>query len=168
MMPVEEIKLTASFRVDLTDIDEAAISEMHRLFKEYQRIMNELIEHAHSHRTTSFISLHHAKCRELRQRHPTLPSHYIDMACRHAASIYKSFIELKKMGVCEKEKPVFKRWTIWLDDHLFKLDVEGWRASSASMRRIWAPRSLMEEYIDGVIGVFSGYWSIRRNSADYM
>jgi hypothetical protein len=29
-------------------------------------------------------------------------------------------------------------------------------------------RSLMEEYIDGVIGVFSGYWSIRRNSADYM
>jgi hypothetical protein len=36
MMPVEEIKLTASFKIDLVDVDEAAISEIHRLFKEYQ------------------------------------------------------------------------------------------------------------------------------------
>jgi hypothetical protein len=66
MMPVEKIKLTAKFKVDLTDADEAAISEIHRLFKEYRRIMNELIEYAHSHKVTSFISLYHAKYRELR------------------------------------------------------------------------------------------------------
>ena len=98
MMPVEEIKLTARFKVNLVDVDKAAISEIHRLFKEYQRIVNELIEYAHSHGITSFISLYHAKYRELRQRHPTLPSHYIVTACRYAASIYESFIELKKMG----------------------------------------------------------------------
>jgi len=129
MMPVEEITLTARFKVDLTDVDEAAISEIRHLFAEYRRIVNELIEHAHSHRTTSFISLHHAKYRELRQRYPMLPSHYIFTACRYAASIYKSFIELKKLGMCEREKPIFKGRAIWLDSTLFKLDIEGWRVS---------------------------------------
>jgi len=53
-MPVEEIILTARFKVDLVDVDEATISEIHRLFKEYRRIVNELIEHVHSHEITSF------------------------------------------------------------------------------------------------------------------
>jgi putative transposase len=148
-MPVEEITLAARFKVDLTDVDEAAISEIYRLFAEYRGIVNELIEYAHSHGITSFFSLRHAKYRELRQRYPTLPSHYIDTACRHAASIYKSFIELKKMGICEKEKPVFKRWTIWLDRQLFKLDVEGWRASIAVHGGKWvALRLLHGKYHD--------------------
>jgi putative transposase len=143
MMPVEEITLTARFKVDLMDVDEAAISEIRHLFAEYRRIVNELIEHVHSHRTTSFISLHRAKYRELRQRHPTLPSHYIDAACRHAASIYESFIEMKKMGMCDKEKPIFKGQTIWLDNHLFKLDVEGWRASIAVHGGKWVALKLL-------------------------
>jgi putative transposase len=143
MMPVEEIKLTARFKVDLVDVDKAAISEIHRLFKEYQRIVNELIECAHSHGITSFISLYHAKYRELRQRYPTLPSHYIVTACRYAASIYKSFIELKKMGMCEKERPIFKGRTIWLDDHLFKLDTENWRASIAVHGGRWVTLRLL-------------------------
>jgi hypothetical protein len=104
MMPVEKIKLIASFKVDLVDVDEVTISEIHRLFKEYRRIVNEFIEYAHSYGITSFISLHHAKYRELRQRHPTLPSHYIFTACRLAASIYESFIELRNMGMCDREK----------------------------------------------------------------
>jgi len=128
-MPVEEIRLTAKFRVDFTDVDEAAISEIYRLFAEYQGIVNELIEYAHLHKVTSFISLHHAKYRELRQRHPTLPSHYIVTACRYAGSVYKSFVELKKLGMCEREKPIFKGRAIWLDSTLFKLDIEGWRVS---------------------------------------
>jgi hypothetical protein len=112
MMPVEKIKLTANFRVDLVDVDEATISKIYRLFKEYRRIVNELIEYAHSHGITSFINLHRAKYRELRQRYPMLPSHHIFTACRYAASIYESFIEMKKMGMCEKEKPTFKGQTI--------------------------------------------------------
>ena len=143
MMPVEEIKLTASFKVDLTDVDEVIISDIYRLFKDYRRIVNELIEYAHSHRTTSFISLHRAKYRELRQRYPTLPSHYIDTACRLTASTYESFIEMKKMGMCEKEKPTFKRRTIWLDRQLFKLDVEGWRASIAVHGGRWVTLRLL-------------------------
>jgi putative transposase len=140
---MEEIKLAASFKIDLADVDEATISEIYRLFTEYQGIVNELIEHAHAHKVTSFISLYHAKCRELRQRHPTLPSHYIVTACRYAASIYESFIEMKKMGMCDKERPIFKGRTIWLDDHLFKLDTENWRASIAVHGGRWVTLRLL-------------------------
>jgi putative transposase len=129
MMPVEEIKLTASFKVDLTDVDEATISEIHHLFAKYRRIVNELIEYAHSHRITSPRRLWYAKYHEMRQKHQTLPSHYIYVACRDAAGTYKSFVELKKLGMCEKERPVFKGRAIWLDNHLFKLDIGSWRAS---------------------------------------
>ena len=142
-MPMEEIKLAASFKIDLADVDEATISEIYHLFTEYQGIVNELIEHAHAHKVTSFISLYHAKCRELRQRHPTLPSHYIVTACRYAASIYESFIDLKKMGMCEKERPIFKGRTIWLDGHLFKLDTENWRASIAVHGGRWVVLRLL-------------------------
>jgi len=143
MMPVEKIKLTAKFKVDLTDADEAAISEIHRLFKEYRRIMNELIEYAHSHKVTSFISLYHAKYRELRQRYPTLPSRYIVTACRYASSVYKSFVEMKKLGMCEKEKPAFKGQVIWLHKKLFRLDVESWRASIAVHGGRWVTLRLL-------------------------
>jgi hypothetical protein len=58
-MPVEEILLTARFKVDLADVDEATISEIHRLFAEYH---------------------------ELRQKNSILPSHYIYTAGRPPAS----------------------------------------------------------------------------------
>jgi len=128
-MPVEEITLMAGFKVDLADVDESAISEIHRLFSEYKRIVNELIEYAHSHGTTSYLRLWYAKYHELRQRYPTLPSHYIYTACRCAASIYKPFMELKRLGMCEKERPAFKGRAIWLDRPLFRLDAENRRAS---------------------------------------
>jgi len=165
MMPVEEITLTARFKVDLTDVDEAAISEIRHLFAEYRRIVNELIEHAHSHRTTSFISLHHAKYRELRQRYPTLPSHYIFTACRHAASIYKSFIELKKLGMCEREKPIFKGRAIWLDSTLFKLDIEGWRVSIIVHGGRWVTLRLLHgKYHDRFRGMRLGEaWLVLRD-----
>jgi putative transposase len=143
MMPVEEIRLTAKFKVDFTDADEATISEIYRLFKEYQRIVNELIEYAHSHGVTSPRRLWYAKYRELRQRYPTLPSHYIHTACQLTAGIYKSFIEMKKLGMCEKERPIFKGRTIWLDRQLFRLDVEGWRASIAVHGGRWVALRLL-------------------------
>jgi putative transposase len=165
MMSVEEIRLTAKFRVDFTDVDEAAISEIYRLFAEYQGIVNELIEYAHLHKVTSFISLHHAKYRELRQRHPTLPSHYIFTACRYAASIYESFIELKKMGRCEKEKPIFKGRAIWLDSKLFKLDIEGWRVSIIVHGGRWVTLRLLHgRYHDKFKGMKPGEaWLVLRD-----
>jgi len=33
-------------------------------------------------------------------------------------------MKLKELEMCEKDRPVFKRWAVWLDHRLFKLDVE--------------------------------------------
>ena len=124
-MPVEAVRLTARFKVNLTDVEEAVISEIYRLFEEYQKIVNELIEYAHSRGITSPRILWYAKYHELRQKYPTIPSHYIYTACRLAASIYRSFIGMRKLRMCKGGKPTFKGQLIWLDDHLFKLDVKG-------------------------------------------
>ncbi len=142
-MPVEEIRLTARFKVDFTDADEATISEIHRLFAKYKKIVNELMEYAHLHRATSFIALYRAKYRELRQRYPTLSPRYIATACRLAASTYKSFIEMKKMGRCKRERPAFKGQVIWLHKRLFKLDIEGWKVSIAVHRGRWVTLRLL-------------------------
>jgi len=153
-MPVEAVRLTARFKVNLTDVEEAVISEIYRLFEEYQKIVNELIEYAHSRGITSPRILWYAKYHELRQKYPTIPSHYIYTACRLAASIYKSFIGMRKLRMCKGGKPTFKGQLIWLDDHLFKLDVKGWRISIAAHEGGWiALRLLHGRYHDKFRGM---------------
>jgi len=170
MMPVEEIKLTANFKIDLADADEAAISEIHHLFAEYRKIVNELIEYAHSHKVTNFISMHRAKYRELRQRYPTLPSHYIYTACRLAISVYKSFIGMRELGMCEKERPIFKGRAIWLDSTLFKLDIEGWRVSIIVHGGRWVTLRLLHgRYHDKFKGMKPGEaWLVLRGGDLYL
>jgi len=143
-MPIEKVTLTVKFKVDLTDVDESAISEICRLFEEYKEIMNELLSLAVDRYITSFVELYHAKYHELRQRYPTLPSHYVVNACRHAASIYKSLVERRRLGMCERDRrPTFKGRAIWLDSHLFRLDAEGWRASIAVHGGRWITLRLL-------------------------
>jgi len=104
-MPVEKITLTTKFKVDLTDVDESAISEIYRLFDEYRRIVNELIELAASNNITSFMGLCYAKYRELRQRYPTLPSIYYKAAREiiGATVIVMEDLEIYKKGMGSKE-----------------------------------------------------------------
>jgi len=115
---LETVKLTARFKLD-GKVDET-------LFETYKSIVNELLDYAHSKGITSFKRLKAEKYRELRQRYPKLPSHYIYATCQMACSIYKSFRKLKRKGLTKSDKPQFRRDVIMLDDHLFKLDLENW------------------------------------------
>ena len=115
---LETVKLTARFKLD-GEVDES-------LFETYKRIVNELLDYAHSKGITSFKRLKAEKYHELRQRYSKLPSHYIYTACQIACSIYKSFRKLKKKGKVKTGKPLLKKDVIMLDDHLFKLDLEDW------------------------------------------
>ena len=117
---LETVKLTARFKLN-GEVDES-------LFEMYKRIVNELLDYAHSKGITSFKRLKAEKYRELRQRYSKLPSHYIYTACQMACSIYKSFRKLKRKGKAKSDKPMFKKNVIMLDDHLFKLDLENWVA----------------------------------------
>ena len=142
-MLVEKITLTARFKADLADVEETVISEIYHLFKEYKEIVNDLLGFAVDKHITSFVELYHAKYRELRQRYPTLPSNHIINACRCATSIYRSFIELRRLGMCKKEKPMFEGRVIWLSKHLFRLNAEGWRASIAVHGGRWITLRLL-------------------------
>ncbi|ACB07602.1 RNA-guided endonuclease InsQ/TnpB family protein [Candidatus Korarchaeum cryptofilum] len=122
-MPLETVKLTASFKLD------GSFPES--LFSTYREVLGQLLDYAWEKGVTSFKRLKAEKYCELRARYPSLPSHYIYTACQMACSIYKSFRKLKRRGATKAEKPVFKKEVIMLDDHLFSLDLEGWEASIA-------------------------------------
>jgi putative transposase len=122
-LPLETVKLTASFKLD------ASVSES--LFSTYREVLGQLLDHAWAKGVTSFKKLKAEKYHELRARYPSLPSHYIYTACQMACSIYKSFRKLRRRGLAKAEKPIFKKQVIMLDDHLFSLDLEGWEASIA-------------------------------------
>ena len=115
---LETVKLTARFKLD-GKVDES-------LFETYKRIVNELLDYAHSKGITSFKRLKAEKYHKLRRRYSKLPSHYIYTACQMACSIYKSFRKLKRKGKAKSDKPIFKKDIIMFDDHLFNLDLENW------------------------------------------
>jgi len=116
-MPSETIKLTAKF--ELKEIPEG----LDDLFSTYREIVNYLIAYAYKSNITSFKRLKKETYKELREKYPQLPSHYIYTACQMATSIYKSYRRRKRKGKADGE-PVFKKKVIMLDDHLFKLDLE--------------------------------------------
>jgi len=136
-MPVEKIKLAAKFKIDITDTDESIISEIRRLLTVYREVVNHLIDYAHTHQIVNYIQLRSTKYHELREKHPTLPAKYIVCACRHAIAIYKSFIRHKRMRLCKKEKPIFKKRVAWLQKKLFKLNIKDWKASIAVCDKKW-------------------------------
>jgi putative transposase len=117
-------KLTASFKLS------GSVPE--GLFSAYQEILTGLLEYASDKGITSFKRLRAERYRELREKYPNLPSHYLYTACQMACSIYRSFRKLKRRGVAKAEKPVFRRQVVMLDDHLFSLDLESWEASIAT------------------------------------
>ena len=122
----ETIKLTANFKLD------GDSSRVEPLFPTFIGMVNELLEFAHKNHITSFKRLKTSKYYEFRRKFPDLPSHYIYTACQMACSIYKSFRKLKRKGRVKHDKPVFKRESILLDDHLFTLNLEKWEVSIAT------------------------------------
>jgi len=121
---LETVKLAARFKLN-GEVDES-------LFEMYKRIVIELLDYTHSKGITSFKRLKAEKYHELRQKYSKLPSHYIYTACQMACSIYKSFRKLKRKGKVKTNKPRFRKDVVMLDDHLFKLNLEGWTVSLAT------------------------------------
>jgi len=158
---LETVKLTARFKLN-GKVDET-------LLEMYKRIVNELLNYAHSKGITSFKRLKAEKYHELRQRYSKLPSHYIYTACQMACYIYKSFRKLKRKNKAKSDKPMFNKDVIMLDDHLFKLDLESWvvRISTPNGRiRFKVLHGVYhEKFRDWKIGQA---WLIKRNDKIYL
>ena len=89
-MPSETIKLTARFKLKETP------EGLDELFSTYREIVNFLITYAYESNITSFKRLKKETYKELREKYPQLPSHYIYTACQMATSIYKSYRKRKR------------------------------------------------------------------------
>lgn len=124
---MEIVRLTASFKLD------GPTDRLDPLFSTYKALVQELLDYAVERNVTSFKRLKAEKYHELRDRHPSFPSHYLYTACQVATSIYRSFRRLKRRGRV-KDRPEFRGTAVMLDDHLFKLDLDEWEVSLATSR----------------------------------
>jgi len=88
----------------------------------YRNMVEQLAMYAVGNGVKSFIRLKALRYREMRNLYPHLPSHYAYTACQDAFTRAKSFMKLKRHGLAEKECPDVRRVSIWLDDHLWRLD----------------------------------------------
>jgi len=88
----------------------------------YHNMVEQLVIYAVRNTIRSFTRLKALKYREMRNLYPQLPSHYVYTACQDASTRAKSFLRLKKLRLAEREYPEVKRVSIWLDDHLWKLN----------------------------------------------
>mgnify|MGYP000188546429 CR=1 FL=1 len=88
----------------------------------YRNMVEQLVMYAVRGGIRSFTKLKALKYREMRNLYPHLPSHYAYTASQDASTRAKSFLRLKKLGLAEREYPEVRRVSIWLDDHLWKLN----------------------------------------------
>jgi len=88
----------------------------------HRNMVEQLVLFAVRSGITSFTRLKALKYRELRNLYPRIPSHYAYTACQDASTRAKSFLKLKKLKLTERERPEVRSVSIWLDDHLWRLD----------------------------------------------
>jgi len=101
----------------------------------YRNMVEQLTMYAVSNNIRSFTRLKALKYREMRSLYPHPPSHYVYTACQDASTRAKSFLKLKKLKLTEREYPEIKRISIWLDDHLWKLN--GYTSIAISTHKGW-------------------------------
>jgi len=101
--------------------------------KEYSQMLRELVGFAYANGVISFTKLKAVKYQEMRRKYPDLPSHYVYTACQDASARVKSFLAVKRRGRARTERPEVRRASIWLDDHLWKL--EGYTAVRVATKR---------------------------------
>jgi len=126
-----------------------ALAEVER---EYAQMLRELVDFAYANGIKSYVKLHAAKYREMRNKYPDLPSHYVFTAGRDAITRVKSFLKAKGEGRAYTDKPQVKKVTIWLDLFLWKS--ESRTAVRVATKRGWVtiglrPHKQFWRYVNG-------------------
>ena len=123
----------------------------------YREILVELVDYGFRNSIDSFTRLKRNKYRELRERFPQLPSHYIHTVCQDASARIKSFMKLKKKRVAKTDKPEVKKVSIWLDDHLWRR--VGYTRILIYTHKGWIPVDLMVHKL--YWKYFNNGWSLK-------
>ncbi len=91
----------------------------------YGKTLAEALEYMWSNNISSWAKAKKILYRNIREKYPNIPSHYIHEAIRDASQRIKSFKKLKKKGLAKTNKPVIKKWSVSCDNQLWKLTLEG-------------------------------------------
>jgi len=115
------MKLTRTVKVECV-ISKRNMIVLRELFSMYKSMLEYTLNYALENNIKSFIKLKAKVYRKLRGMYLELPSHYAYTVCQDATTRVKSFLKLKRKGLTYTDKPEIKRVTLWLDDHLWKLN----------------------------------------------
>jgi len=119
---VKKTTVTRTVVVESEKLPRKALRTLVELEGMYRNLVEQVTLYAVRNDIKSFIKLKAMKYRELRSIYPHLPSHYAYTACQDASTRAKSFLKLRKGNLTNREYPEVRSVSIWLDDHLCKLD----------------------------------------------
>jgi len=136
-------------------LDSNTLNVLTEIEKYYKEMLVELVKYAIDKRIVNYKQLCKEKARELKNKYRGLPTHYINTAIKDATRQASEFLLIKEKGKAYTDYPEIKNVTIWLDDHLWKL--EGYT-------RLWI--STHKGRIELEIEPHKHYWKYR-NSKDW-
>ncbi len=118
----------------------------------YRNMVEQFVLYAVSNNIKSFTKLRALKYREMRNLYSQPHSHYVYTACRDTSTRVKSFLRLKKQNLTERDYPEVRRVSIWLDDHLWKLN--GYTSIRIATHKGWVtvefePHKQYWKYVNG-------------------
>jgi len=88
----------------------------------YRNMVEQLVVHAMEKDVRSFVKPKTSRYHYLRELYSGLPSHYAYTACQDAIIRVKSFHKLKRMDRTDRRYPSVNKISVWLDDHLWRID----------------------------------------------
>ena len=161
------MKLTRTVKVEciISGRNLAVLTEVYFMYKS---MLEYILDYALENNVKSFTKLKAKLYRELRNTYPQLPSHYAYTVCQDATTRVKSFLKLKRKGLTYTEKPEIRKVTLWLDDHLWKLN--GYSEVKIATHKGWLtlgirPHKLSWKYMNNSEWNLSGESKLKLNSS---
>ncbi|MBB5254231.1 RNA-guided endonuclease InsQ/TnpB family protein [Sulfurisphaera ohwakuensis] len=105
-------------------VDYKTYNKLKEVEEEYSEVLHDAIEYGLTRKTTSFTRIKAGIYKEEREKHKDLPSHYIYTACEDASERLDSFEKMKGRGRAYTDRPIIRRVTVHLDDHLWKFSLD--------------------------------------------
>ena len=115
------MKLTRAIKVKCV-VSKRNMIVLREILSMYKSMLKYTLNYALENNIKSFTKIKAKMYRKLRSLYPELPSHYAYTVCQDVSTRVKSFLKLKRKGLTYTDKPEIKRVTLWLDDHLWKLN----------------------------------------------
>ena len=115
------MKLTRTVKVECI-VSSRNLEVLREVYSMYKSMLEYTLNYALENNIKSFTKLKAEVYRELRSMYPELPSHYAYTVCQDITIRVKSFLKLKRKGLTYTDKPGMRRISLWLDDHLWKLN----------------------------------------------